>query len=71
MEERLRRVYHEVYPNGGDSLRDAVNQANERLAIICPDPCGQPAPPENEGELPSRPPTVPPQPDPPDEPSGP
>ncbi|MFI2434615.1 hypothetical protein [Streptomyces sp. NPDC018693] len=65
MEERLGRVYHEVYPNGGDSLRDAVNQANARLALLCPadvDPCA-PQPPE--------PPALPSQPDPPDEPSGP
>ncbi|MEU7323443.1 hypothetical protein ABZ682_23255 [Streptomyces griseoviridis] len=44
MEERLAQVYHEVYPNGGDSLRDAVNQANDRLAILCPDPCVQEPP---------------------------
>ncbi|WP_181387239.1 hypothetical protein [Streptomyces sp. Act143] len=62
MEERLARVYHEVYPNGGDSLRDAVNQANDRLAILCPDPCTQ--------EPPSEPPILAAQPDPPDESSG-
>ncbi|MER6367465.1 hypothetical protein ABT255_03635 [Streptomyces mirabilis] len=37
MEERLGHVWHEVYPNNGSSLRDAVDQANERLALLCPD----------------------------------
>lgn len=73
MEERLGQVWHEVFPNGGSSLRDAVDQANDRLAVLCPDvdPCSPqtPAPPE-----PSGPPVGEPQPDPPDapdEPSGP
>ncbi|MEU2487015.1 hypothetical protein ABZ593_20705 [Streptomyces sp. NPDC012617] len=51
-EERLGRVEHELYPNSGESLRDAVDLANLRLARICPDPpddCGGP----------DRPPTVP------------
>lgn len=45
IEERLQRVEHELYPNSGGSLRDAVDQANERLARLCPelDDCG-PAP---------------------------
>ncbi|MEU6594797.1 hypothetical protein ABZ923_37320 [Streptomyces sp. NPDC046881] len=67
MEERVSQVWHEVFPNGGGSLRDAVDQANDRLATLCPadvDPC--PPPPQ-----PPAPPVVPPQPDPPDEPSGP
>ncbi|MGY3199683.1 hypothetical protein [Streptomyces sp. TE5632] len=37
MEERLGHVWHEVYPNNGDSLRDAVDRANERLVRLCPD----------------------------------
>jgi hypothetical protein len=37
MEERLGHVWHEVYPNNGSSLRGAVDQANERLALLCPD----------------------------------
>lgn len=37
IEDRLTRVEHELYPNSGDSLRDAVDQANERLARLCPD----------------------------------
>lgn len=43
IEERLQRVEHELYPNSGDSLRDAVDLANERLARLCPEePPGQP-----------------------------
>ncbi|NDK24626.1 hypothetical protein FSY75_09090 [Streptomyces sp. TR1341] len=37
-EDRLTRVEHELYPNSGESLRDAVDLANRRLARICPDP---------------------------------
>ncbi|MEZ7005810.1 hypothetical protein [Streptomyces sp. AD55] len=37
MEERLGRVEHELYPNTGHSLRDAVDLANHRLARLCPD----------------------------------
>ncbi|MFJ7586944.1 hypothetical protein ACIQZO_06030 [Streptomyces sp. NPDC097617] len=37
IEDRLRRVEHELYPNSGGSLRDAVDLANERLARLCPD----------------------------------
>jgi hypothetical protein len=37
-EERLTRVEHELYPNSGQSLRDAVDRANERLLRLCPDP---------------------------------
>ncbi|WP_180930941.1 hypothetical protein [Streptomyces sp. AJS327] len=45
IEERLQRVGYELYPNSGCSLRDAVDQANERLARLWPEPeeCG-PAP---------------------------
>ncbi|MGW7518082.1 hypothetical protein ACWGJ2_21095 [Streptomyces sp. NPDC054796] len=28
---------HELYPNSGHSLRDAVDLANDRLARLCPD----------------------------------
>ncbi|MFI9418110.1 hypothetical protein [Streptomyces werraensis] len=50
MEERLGHVWHEVYPNNGGSLRDAVDLANERLERLCPDepgpaPCPPPEPP--------------------------
>ncbi|WP_237404776.1 hypothetical protein [Actinacidiphila reveromycinica] len=38
IDERLTRVEHELYPNSGGSLRDAVDQANERLVRLCPDP---------------------------------
>ncbi|MEU1852955.1 hypothetical protein ABZ499_27730 [Streptomyces sp. NPDC019990] len=67
MEERVGQVWHEVFPNGGGSLRDAIDQANERLATLCPadvDPC-PPQPPD-----PPRLPGPPAQPGPPDEPSG-
>ncbi|MFD6128583.1 hypothetical protein ACFWC2_14715 [Streptomyces diastaticus] len=36
IEARLHRVEHELYPNSGGSLRDAVDRANERLALLCP-----------------------------------
>ncbi|WP_434593219.1 hypothetical protein [Streptomyces sp. A5-4] len=42
MEDRLRRVEHELYPNSGDSLRDAVDQANRRLARLCGSECDDP-----------------------------
>ncbi|MET9322011.1 hypothetical protein ABZX75_17720 [Streptomyces sp. NPDC003038] len=49
IEQRLTRVEHELYPNSGGSLRDAVDLANERLARLCPDEsgegCGPPDPP--------------------------
>ncbi|MCX4986923.1 hypothetical protein [Streptomyces sp. NBC_00572] len=49
IEERLSRVEHELYPNSGGSLRDAVDLANQRLAWLCPDhpdeEDGPPAPP--------------------------
>lgn len=35
IEERLGRVEHELYPNSGASLRDAVDLANHRLARLC------------------------------------
>ncbi|QKW10801.1 hypothetical protein HUT18_11450 [Streptomyces sp. NA04227] len=37
IEERLSRVEHELYPNSGDSLRDAVDHANRQLARLCPE----------------------------------
>ncbi|MGX1514058.1 hypothetical protein [Streptomyces collinus] len=48
LEGGLQHLRHEVRPNGGDSLRDAVNLANRRLARLCPDPedgCAPPDPP--------------------------
>lgn len=44
-EERLMRVEHELYPNSGQSLRDAVDRAHSRLARLCPDP-DDPEPPQ-------------------------
>lgn len=40
IEDRLIRVEHELYPNSGRSLRDAVDQANDRLIHLCRDECG-------------------------------
>ncbi|MGV2914526.1 hypothetical protein [Streptomyces alfalfae] len=37
VEDDLQRIKHELYPNSGGSLRDAVDQANARLAVLCPD----------------------------------
>ncbi|WP_245881648.1 hypothetical protein [Streptomyces milbemycinicus] len=37
IEDRLQRVEHELYPNSGGSLRDAVDLANQRLARLCLD----------------------------------
>jgi hypothetical protein len=47
LEDGLDHVRHEVRPNSGESLRDAVDLANTRLARLCPDPepgCGDPEP---------------------------
>lgn len=52
IEERLARVEHELYPNSGASLRDAVDLANRRLAQLCEDEQEPPAPP---GEPPAAP----------------
>ncbi|PSK58009.1 hypothetical protein B0E38_01854 [Streptomyces sp. 111WW2] len=48
MEGRLHRVEHELHPNSGGSLRDAVDLANERLARLCPDPEPDDCPPPDE-----------------------
>lgn len=37
VEDDLQRIRHELYPNSGGSLRDAVDLANQRLAVLCPD----------------------------------
>ncbi len=37
LEDGLARVTHELYPNSGESLRDAVDLANRRLAFLCPE----------------------------------
>ncbi|MFJ1787300.1 hypothetical protein ACIOML_23715 [Streptomyces anulatus] len=37
MELRLGRMEHELHPNDGGSLRDAVYEANRRLTHLCPD----------------------------------
>ncbi|MFD6936251.1 hypothetical protein ACFWAP_08880 [Streptomyces goshikiensis] len=54
IEDRLRRFEHELYPNSGGSLRDAVDLANERLARLCPDDpeegCPPPRPPAPAGQ---------------------
>lgn len=53
IEDRLTRVEHELYPNSGGSLRDAVDLANQRLARLCTEP---------DGGSPSNPPEPPPEP---------
>jgi hypothetical protein len=46
MDGDLQRIKHELYPNSGGSLRDAVDLANHRLALLCPSdpppPAGEP-----------------------------
>ncbi|MEU1815120.1 hypothetical protein ABZ543_07975 [Streptomyces roseifaciens] len=37
IESRLERVEHELHPDDGGSLRDAVDEANRMLAWLCPD----------------------------------
>ncbi|MFG3406500.1 hypothetical protein [Streptomyces sp. NPDC048142] len=37
IEARLLGVEHELHPNDGGSLRDAVDQVNRRLVDLCPD----------------------------------
>ncbi|WP_406300952.1 hypothetical protein OG948_44635 (plasmid) [Embleya sp. NBC_00888] len=37
MEARLGRVEHELHPNDGASLRDAIDSTNRQLARLCPD----------------------------------
>ncbi|WP_424639937.1 hypothetical protein [Embleya sp. AB8] len=39
MEERLARMEHELHPNGGLSLRDAVDRTNRQLSRLRPE-CG-------------------------------
>jgi hypothetical protein len=38
IDQRLERVEHELQPNSGSSLRDAVNRVDARTARIVPDP---------------------------------
>lgn len=42
IEDRVKRMEHELYPNSGGSLRDAVDQANRRLARLCGSECDDP-----------------------------
>jgi hypothetical protein len=37
IEQQLSTVAHEVRPNGGSSMRDAINRVDERTARIAPD----------------------------------
>jgi len=50
--ERLRRLEHEMRPNSGASLRDAVDLANCRLASLMPEGAPCPVPPEQENNGP-------------------
>ncbi|MGW1989565.1 hypothetical protein [Embleya sp. NPDC001921] len=42
MEARLSRMEHELHPNDGASLRDAIDSTNRQLARLCPE-CGDEA----------------------------
>jgi len=42
--ERLGRLEHEMQPNSGASLRDAVDRVNAALALLLPDVPPRPAP---------------------------
>ncbi|MEU5834451.1 hypothetical protein ABZ820_12375 [Streptomyces diacarni] len=53
IEDRLTRFEHELYPNSGGSLRDAVDLANRRLARLFPEP--------DEGDSPAPPADPPPE----------
>jgi hypothetical protein len=62
LEDGLDHVRHEVRPNSGSSLRDAVDLANQRLARMCPDPEPNGPPPGDEpppDALPGDPPAAP------------
>jgi hypothetical protein len=37
VESRLGRVEHELYPNEGSSLADAIRRVDRRTAQLCPD----------------------------------
>lgn len=37
MEARLKRMEDELQPNGGGSIRDAVDATNRQLARLCPE----------------------------------
>jgi hypothetical protein len=50
IEDRLGRVEHELHPNDGASLRDAVDRTNRRLARLCPDDDPEHRPPPPPGE---------------------
>lgn len=49
IETRLNGVVHELHPNDGGSLRDAVDQANTRLRRLCPDHTEPDCPPPDPG----------------------
>jgi hypothetical protein len=56
IESRIERVEHEMHPNSGASLRDAVDQANHQLSRLCRDECDDPAlPPAEPGPPPDGP----------------
>jgi hypothetical protein len=56
IEDRLSRVEHELYPNSGGSLRDAVDLANDRLARLCPDERAPDCPPIGDDQADGEPP---------------
>jgi hypothetical protein len=51
--DRLGRLEHEMQPNSGSSLRDAVDRLGDALGLLLPD--GQPRPAQPDGSSPGRP----------------
>ena len=51
--QRLEGLEHEMRPNSGASLRDAVDRANDALGLLLPD--GQPRPARPDGPSPGEP----------------
>lgn len=51
--DRLGRLEHEMQPNSGTSLRDAVDRVGEALGLLVPD--GQPRPARPDGASPGGP----------------
>ncbi|MCF3960595.1 hypothetical protein [Streptomyces fuscigenes] len=47
VEDELGRIKHELYPNSGGSLRDAVDLANHRLSRLCEEQPGTAVPAED------------------------
>ncbi|MDX3360584.1 MULTISPECIES: hypothetical protein [Streptomyces] len=55
LEDGMEHLRHEVRPNSGESLRDAVDLANDRLSRLCPDPPSDCGPAEEDPPAPDTP----------------